>query len=121
MVKFSFDLPHGPPRVMPGTATEIILELNGEPDTLWCELFSDAEVALPADDDVSEAVIDVSADTSGLVHISVAPMLPDGVIVRVLDWIRYVAEATNLRREALQRDAERVEQLANRWADQQIV
>lgn len=106
---------------MPGTATEIILELNGEPDTLWCELFSDAEVALPADDDVSEAVIDVSADTSGLVHISVAPMLPDGVIVRVLDWIRYVAEGTNLRREALQRDAERVQQLANRWADQQIV
>lgn len=122
MTELTFDLPSGAPKVRAGIQTEIFLELNGEPDQLWCDLFSQGLTAVPpGDDDVLEAVLGIRADTSGIVQVLLAPLLPDGVIVRVLNWLREVAAATSLRRETLERDAQRVQQLAGRWSDDQIV
>lgn len=122
MTELTFDLPSGAPRAKAGIQTEIMLKLNGEPDQLWCDLFSQGLAAVPPhDDDVLAAVSGVYAGASGIVQVFLAPLLPDGVILRVLNWVRELAAATSLRREALERDAQRVQQLAARWSDDQIV
>ncbi len=46
MTRTDFALPHGPPTVGAGIETIVYLQLNGEPDELWCELFGQgAEIA----------------------------------------------------------------------------
>lgn len=122
MAEMNIDLPLGKtPRVRTDVdGIEVFFTMTGDPDDLWCELFVQAGV-VQADPDVADAIVHYFADSSGIASVTVKPALPDGVVQRVFEWLREVAAVTNVRWDTLEREAERVQRLAARWADNQVV
>lgn len=120
MAELDFPLGKTPLVRSDATGTVIVFSMTGEPDELWCELFEQRET-FPTDADIADAVVDYEAHGTGHISLTLRPRTPDGVIVRAFEWLRVVATGTNDRRETLIREAERLQLLAARWADQQVV